>query len=572
MATKSLECYTILAAFLDEKTLAKLCKKHENKYNTSQFLTDLFEIICERFPCNFDQETDVIIGEGVKMFNLIELASRIPDIFSSQNVFSTSSQYLKELENRENYSECLKICKIIGEIIKYCSFDWLIGVNTKELGIQERSEFEESKKNIVQFLSSLSKVIDLMPLKAEQLKDHGKLCIYPAVLQLCHIVVEKVSESLETDVHRSLKLSILKNVACQLLMTCIQQIGKQNWIIGSSEKVSQEFLDSLIVIFCSCDIDGKNSEKHLFLSEFLGNILESMKLFMVNCKLPDCPVAIHVLVWCVRNVKHPYLGEYISMILPPLLLLVDDYRVENCVTGIQTLSHVIDNVNSTELCWYGRADIIYDALHHRIHTNEPQVMIVLQPCLLKIIKVLEPSPVRADADFKMNKIDENFQIILTVMEFENKILMRRAFCSNLATFVNHMGIRTVKHFKRLLRVIFGYLGIGDGETEGWRIVMLDVLKCVICNAWPRITHHVEDILKSLMKLIIDLVLSSLAPKDVKDLMLGKIKECFVLLLSISSESVKNQLECMTANLGLREAEELISSALDVYKTNSQITN
>jgi hypothetical protein len=581
MAAKSLEeCNTILAEFLGEKTFRKLIKKHEGNRNSRQLLKDIFDIICEWFPPNFDQENGVFIGQGVGNFNLIEFASRIPELFSSQILLHTTAEYLKELERTEKYLQCLKVCRILTEILRNCSYEWFIGINTRELKILETSELEESKKAIIEFLSSLLKLINLMPFNAEQLESHGKLHLYHGILQLCHLVLEKISENSQTEILRNFKLSVLNKVACELMITCLQQIGDQTWILDSCKKIAVEILESLTVIcgsrgvvdlLCGNDsvVDDPAEHGCLFPSGLLGNILENMKMFMATYKLSDYPVAIHVLVWSITNVKHPYLGEHISMMLPPLLILVDDYRIQNRLIGIRTLSHVIENINATELCWYGRADIIYNALHHRIRTNEPQVMQVLQPCLLKIIQVLEPSPKKAIANHKTNKCDENLQIILTAMEYESKILMRRAYSSNLALFVIHMGISIVKHFKHMLRVVFGYLGIGDGKTEAWRLAMLNILKCVIVNAWPRVPVHADDMLKCLMKLIIDVSMSSIAPVEVKNLMFEKIKECLVMLLCVCGDQVRDQLECMTSGLGLEQVEQLISSALDVYRTKSQ---
>ena len=577
------ECNPILAEILGEKTLQNLIEKHKDNCNPSQFLKDVFDDICERFPQYFDQDNVVFVrGKSGSKFNLLELASQIPKMCSSRIVFRTSAEYLKELESTKNYVQCLKICRILNEIIKNCSFDWFNGITAQDLNVMETLEIKESKRTIVEFLSLLSKLASLMPFSEEQLNSHGKLNLYPRILLLCHLVVQKISANLCAEISKSFKLSIMKIVACELAITCFQQIGNHYWILDDCKKIAGEMLDSIIIICGSHDVVdllcGRNSAHlenesengHLFPNGLLGQILEHMKMFMAKYKLPDCPAAIHVLVSAVTNVKHPYLGKHISMVLPPILLLIDDYRVENRVSGIQTLSNIIENTNATELCWYGRADIIYDALCHRIHTNEPQVMRVLQPCLLNIIKVLEPTVKKVSPDLKMNRCDENFEIILTAMEYESKILMRRAYCSSLASFINHMGINIVRHFRRLLRIVFGYLEIGDGETEEWRIVMLDVLKCIIVNAWPRIPVHADDMLKCLIKLIIDVSMSSIAPMKVKKVMFEKIKKCLVLLLCVCGEVVRNQLECMTTGLGLNEAEKLISDALDAFKTNSQV--
>lgn len=570
MAAESFhECNTILVEFLGEKTVEKVNKKCDDNFKKWQYLKNVFDIICERLPPKIGQENDVDTGYGERTFNLIEFASRISDMFSSRIVFQTAKMYTKNPESTGKYSQCLKVFSIITEIIKSCSYEWLIGVKAAEKESPETLDLEGSTNDIIEFLNSLLNLIDLMTLNDEQLKGHEKFELYPAMLQLCHLILEKICEISQTEIQRNLKLNILRKVADKLMLSCLQQIGNQNWIVDSCKKIAMQVLDFLTLVCGSCNLADMLSGNHskspengsIFPTGRLCNVLENIKNFMTNHKLPDFPVATHVLVWSITKVRHPYLKEHISMVIPPLLLLVDDYRINNCVTGIQTLTHVIKNTNAAELRWYGRADIIYDAVHHRLHTNEPKVMQVLQPCLLKIIQVVEPNLKQKIGYSEMNKCDINFQIILTSMEYESKIIMRRAYCSNLALFINHMGIRIVKHFKRLLRVVYGYLEIGDGVTEESRIIMLDILKCIIHNAWARIAIHSNDMLKCLMKLIIDVSFSSEASLEVKDLMFMKVEECIVMLLCVCGEPVKRQLECMKSGLGNKEAEKLISSSL-----------
>ncbi|XP_028408340.1 TELO2-interacting protein 2-like [Dendronephthya gigantea] len=576
------ECNTILAEFFAENTIKKLNEKHQTIFNPSQFLKDIFDVVCQCFPANFDHENEVNIVTGVGKFSLLDFSPRICEMFSSTIILQASAEYLKDLDSSKKYHQCLIICKVLAEIFKNCSCEWIIGIDSikaQDLKLLETSDLEEQNRNITQFHIFLLKFINLMSLDLTKLNDCPKLKLYPGILQLCFLVLKKLSENSTVEVFRNLWLSIQKKVLCEIVMICIQQVGDQCWALDDCKKMAMAVLESLIVM-CGCrDVLGllcgnggktlKERDCCFFPNGVLRSVLEKMKTFMSKNKLPDYPVAVHIIVWSIRNMKHPYLGEHISMILPPLLMLVDDYRVENRVTGIETLSHVIENMNATELCWYGRANMIYDALHHRIRTNQPEVMRVLQLCLLKIIKVIEPSPKRPIASPKMNKCDENFQIILTSMEFESKIVMRRAYCSNLALFIDHMGITIVRHLTRLLRVVFGYLEIGDGDTEDWRLLMLDILKSILLNAWPKVPNYMDDILRCLMKVVIDVSMSSVA-LTLKHSMFEKIENCLVLLLCLCGESVRNQLECMTSGIGLNEAEELITRALDRYNSNPHI--
>ena len=580
----SKECLAILSNFLDKKTLNRLAEKHKITPNLSEFVKALLEILCDSFPANFGTKYEDLYGEEVPLIS--SLAAEVPSLFSSATLFGVFRSYFQELVEVGNNAQSGRLCKIIAEFVRSCPLPWLFQVNEAERENREISHFEKSKEYTVNLVLFLLKNVDLMPLSTKELHSHSKQELFPRLLHLCHSILRKVcdnSDGIPDNIRGSLKLSILRKVARDIVIACIQQTGKSFWISEVSRKVASELLE-FVTNGCGCNdagdlLSGSDTEmssdatnfqqRKIFPNGLLGNILQSMKHFMTEDKLVDSPVAIHVLVWSIRKVKHPFLGRYVSMVIPPLLCLVDDYRVDNRVIGIQCLEHVVININATELCWYGRAEVIYEALHHCIYTNEPQVMYVLQSCLLKILKVVEPSPKKPTLGRKMNKCDQNFQIILSSMEFESKIALRRAYCSHLVKFIDHMGITVLRHFKRLLRVVFGYLEISDGPREEWRLDMLDVLKSIITNAWPRIPAYADGILKSLMKLVIDILTSFSVLLDIKQQMFTKIEDCLMLLLFCCGEPVKRQLEEMTMGIGHSEAEDLISRTLDSYRSQTE---
>lgn len=48
-----------------------------------------------------------------------------------------------------------------------------------------------------------------------------------------------------------------------------------------------------------------------------------------------------------------------------------------------------------------------------------------------------------------------------------------------------LGILTVRHLKRLERIIIGYLEVYDGPEEEARLKILETLKLLMQYAWPR---------------------------------------------------------------------------------------
>lgn len=567
------ESSVILSELLDEEIRKRLKDESQVKLSPHNFLKRIIDVVCDGLPLDIYQNHDKFHTSCTKSFAISKLASQIPALLELQALLDTSLCCLKELKKARKFSKASRVCVIVTEIIKCCPFEWLIGANIQDL---QNYQIEERKTIMKEYLESLLKLVDLMPVSFDEIKNDENqiLFLYPSVIQLCHMILRRTSKISDDVSIRNFGTSLLKSIACNIAMTCIQQTGQCFWIKDDCAKVARKVLKSLM-LDCSCSsissflCGSENLDDNCaFPKGIFGSILQSLKDFMANAKLPDYPVAIHVLVWTVQNVKHPYFSEHISMVLPPLMMLVHDYRVPNCIIGIQTLSHLISNMNARELCWYGRAGIIYDALHHRLYTNEAQVMTVLQPCLLHIIKVIEQQPKTNVTHFQMTRCDENFQIILSAMEFENKILMRRAYCSNLAMFVNYLGVNVAKHLKRLMRVIYSYLDIGDGDTEEWRICILGVLKSVIVSAWARIPFHTGDILRALMRLLIDISMSSQANADVKDIMYEQIQECLSLLLRICGEPLRRELECMTSDIGMKKVETLICSVLCLHKSQN----
>ena len=52
-------------------------------------------------------------------------------------------------------------------------------------------------------------------------------------------------------------------------------------------------------------------------------------------------------------------------------------------------------------------------------------------------------------------------------------------------FVFRLGILTVRHLKRLERVIISYLEVYDGPEEEARLKILETLKLLLQYTWPR---------------------------------------------------------------------------------------
>ncbi|XP_066029475.1 TELO2-interacting protein 2 isoform X3 [Pocillopora verrucosa] len=368
--------------------------------------------------------------------------------------------------------------------------------------------------------------------------------------------------------HETQASAVLK--ICQLLLSSL--LNRDNQLLAEKEfPVDAVFKKFILKKTCSCLVAlcAVHMESHLWTSTasmalahgLFRHILDYLRSHLLKDNWKKFPLACHGLVWCTLQIKHPYVGEHFAKLMSPLLLLIDDYETENKTLGFKCLKHVIDNVNSAELQWYGRADVLFEASQRHIYSNNPSLMRSLHPCLLSILAVVEPSPKKAKFGRKTTKCDGLFQIILSSMEFESKIAVRKAYASHLKHFIEHMGITILRHFKRLLKVIVSYLEVSDYPEEETRLAVLDALKVAMLQAWPRIPNHSSTILKSLLKLLVDATDSSAyIAVQAFELLNQKTAECLVVLLRCCGKQVEDQLKELQG-VGHKEVEECVEKVL-----------
>ena len=118
--------------------------------------------------------------------------------------------------------------------------------------------------------------------------------------------------------------------------------------------------------------------------------------------------------------------------------------------------------------------------------------------------------------------------LLSDMETESRIVVRREYTKHIGKYIETLGIRNVKYYKRLLRVIAGYLEVYDGPEEVTRLNILDVLIEVIRATWPRVPSHCGQICKMVVRLMWDVSTdNSLTPNAVKENLIQKAESCLM---------------------------------------------
>ncbi|XP_053318614.1 TELO2-interacting protein 2-like [Spea bombifrons] len=340
---------------------------------------------------------------------------------------------------------------------------------------------------------------------------------------------------------------ILRCATAPILILCGAHSLDRPWTNDLSRTLTAQLLRKLIYA-SNCDsvtdlLRGPSDRE----SEF-GTFREVLRLLRPRlCKEtwqshPDAP---HVFSWVLSLVPRPWLPEFLSQVLPPALLLSDDYKPENKVLGISCLRHIIRNVPSAELRQYNRALVVYQALRNHLYATDADVIEVALPCLLDLFPVLHKRPPAVGEYQKDGEdpSDQVMQLVLTHMEMEHKIALRRSYARYLPSLQERLGMRVVRHMKRLLRVIVGYLEVCDGPEETTRLCILETLQGTIKYAWPRIPHRLPLLLKALLKLMYDVTCEPVqTPEPVTEALLCGATECLLLLDRCCDGQVKAALK------------------------------
>ncbi|XP_078095610.1 TELO2-interacting protein 2 [Mustelus asterias] len=323
---------------------------------------------------------------------------------------------------------------------------------------------------------------------------------------------------------------VLRAILPHLVIFCATHCQDKAWTSAESQLAAEELLaaavqaagcKSVTELLCGAEEEEGRG--------ILGAVLHLLKPQMNKNTWKLNPATKHVFRWLLQRVRRPWLAEHLDVVLPPSLLFSDDYRTENKILGVRCLQHIIDNVPAADLLQYNRAQVVYHALYNHLYTPEASLIQTVLSCLLDLLPLLEKSHVTRGQQ-RANRYDKVFCLILTHMEVEDKIPLRRVYAKHLPIFTERLGILVVRHLKRLQRVILGYLEVYDGPEEAARLCVLQAFQSMIQQAWPRMSMRLEVLLKSLLKFIYDMATDqSPTPPRVKEELLQDATHCLILL-------------------------------------------
>lgn len=356
-------------------------------------------------------------------------------------------------------------------------------------------------------------------------------------------IVGSSSTPEQADLFRDKRFTrkVLTGACSACVLVCATYYGSYEWSNETCQKLSTDLLGiilqassspSIFRLLCGYSEVEEPPVDFIFQNGIFEDSFQLLKKRMNKLTWKKEPASRRVFWWLLHHMKHPFVGEHLNSLLPPALLFVDDYDPSNKLLGIKCLQHIVNEVDPTELRWYGRIEVIYQALEPLLYQQDDEVIKALLPCLLSILAISEKNHEGTkNAPRRPNRYDKVFQTVLCNMEGEQKLALRREFAKSLPKFISVMKITVLRHMKRLLRVIFSYLEVSDGREEISRSNILEALKVTIVETWPRIPAHSVQLTKVLLTLLSEI--SSIDSFNITDAARGdlrvRVEECLRLL-------------------------------------------
>ncbi|XP_029686047.1 TELO2-interacting protein 2 isoform X4 [Takifugu rubripes] len=412
------------------------------------------------------------------LFDDLQLSSSSETPLSSQTL-PPITEFLAELQkkllNMLSYSETLHLIGHVANLFQTADPDWLFSPSS---GLAElQVEYNAVVKALVR--------VAALPLCED---DYGSLpaATYQSIPYQAVTVCSALTALLETLGNRGVQTGIPLTIAPSVLVFAVTHFQDQPWTNSVSRAAARNLQEVLL------RAGGWRDSGHLLTGEnngVLGKILDILQPQMTQTMWQRCEAVKFVYVWIV---------------LQP----------------------------AAELRQWNTAEVVYEALFKHLYTTDAAVIQPILWCLLDLLLVLEKPPCTPNPSSSPRKPcrhDDVLRLMLTNMEAEHKVALRRVYASALPLYVDRMGVAICRHMRRLDRVVLGYLEVRDPSEERSRLKVLRALQNMIRFAWPRMTSRADVVLRSLLKFLLDVSSDSDLDDSLKQRLMSEATLCITLM-------------------------------------------
>ncbi|KAM6930939.1 TELO2-interacting protein 2 [Xenentodon cancila] len=326
---------------------------------------------------------------------------------------------------------------------------------------------------------------------------------------------------------------LLLAVASPICVFAVTHFQEQPWSCSTSRAAARRLQEALL------RAGGWRDSAYLLMGGnegedrgILGGVLDILQPQLTKDSWRRCAAAKLVFSWALLQVTCPSLSPHLPRLLPPSLLFNDHYRPENCMLGVRCLHHIVLNTPAADLRQFNTAEVVYQALFKHLYTSEAAVVQPVLSCLLDLLLVFEKPPSSLGPSSRRRKPcrhDDVLRLVLTHMEAEHKVALRRIYAAALPLYIDRVGVAICRHLQRVERVVLGYLEIQDPPEEISRLKILEALQRIIRAAWPRVERRVDVLLRSLLRLLVDVSSDSQLDDSVRRQMMDRTVVCIRLL-------------------------------------------
>ncbi|NWZ74165.1 TTI2 protein, partial [Acrocephalus arundinaceus] len=229
---------------------------------------------------------------------------------------------------------------------------------------------------------------------------------------------------------------VLRRVQGHAFIFAVTHKDERPWSTARSREVARELLERLVQAAGCGSVEeflrGKEGDEE---GRF-GAVMWLLKPELTKDTWKRNPASRDVFSWALLRVSRPWLCPHLERVLPPALLLSDDFQEENKVLGVRCLHHIVLNVPGADLCQFNRAQVVFHALYNHLYSREASLIQAVLLCLLDLLPFLERwQRHQGQGRGATSPWDQVLQLVLTHMEAEHRLALRRVYAGTLPAFV-----------------------------------------------------------------------------------------------------------------------------------------
>jgi len=219
------------------------------------------------------------------------------------------------------------------------------------------------------------------------------------------------------------------------------------------------------------------------LTQLLSLLQPSLEKFMCQ------PASVHSLAWLTSHIPHPHLGQVVPQLLPHALNWIDCWIPYFKVFGCQVVGHIIATCPASELVWFGRADLLSDALKKLLHHADTAVVEACQKPLISVVSI-KHDDTKPD---KPGAADLFMKDLISSLELSSDKDKKEIYSDMILQTVNMLGVGVARWVARLAKLIVSQLDFSPPTSV---FSLLDKL----CNLCPGcLAREVPVLLPALIK-------------------------------------------------------------------------